>query len=285
MVAPLTVGGGAVINNFVYHQGEADVHGWYDPGGGGGNITSERVYEWYSCRLRALIADFRGTMGNLPSPWFGVSQLNPYAGDCGASTSGCSHVAAVRRAQLDVAQSTPFATAGVIPDLGDPLAPAGSVHSRLKAGLASRLVAGALQVKYGSSSKGGAFYGPIYAGARDVSSGSALAASVSFAPASLGGGLKLVLDVPYMSWCPVNASATAPSLGECGGFELLGAQSGWVNASSVSINADGASVTLSASSRKGSEAVIATRAYWNSYPLATLFSKNGLPAVPWNATL
>jgi len=55
--------------------------------------------------------------------------LAPYAGDCGTS---CGNVPAVRAAQMDVALSEPNVTCAVLVDGGDPLAPAGSVHSRNK---------------------------------------------------------------------------------------------------------------------------------------------------------
>ena len=281
MVAPLTVGPLAV-NNFVYHQGEADVHGSYDPAHTN-NLTSERVYSWYSCRLRALMADFVTRLGGLEdTAWFGISQLNPYAGDC-SGNGGCSHLAALRSAQFDVAVSTPRASCGVIPDLGDPWAPAGSVHSRRKLALAQRLVAGALALRYNASAP---FYGPRYSAAVDVSTPSALSARVSFSPASLDGGLQLVYGVNGTSWCPVGASPTAPTLDECGWYSLKGSLSGWQNAT-LSIDAGGSTATLSAARSQGAgDAVVATAAYWSAYPVATLFSRDhALPAVPWNQTL
>lgn len=280
MAAPLTVGGGLAINNFIYHQGEADVHGWYDPGG---PPTSEEVYKWYSCRLRALINDFRGTLGNLPTAWFGVSQLNPYAGDC-AGLNGCSHVAALRQAQLDVAQTTPYTTASVIPDGGDPWAPAGSVHSRRKQMVASRLVAGALAVKYGAALD--LVYGPRYASFVDASSGGVLKAVVSFTPDSVQGGLELQLGVTGTSWCPLNASATAPTLNECGWWSVKGSSSGWTNATTAVIGSDGVSFELSAPiPGGGSDTVVATAGLWNSYPVATLYSaRTQLPVIPWNSS-
>jgi hypothetical protein len=220
----------------------------------------------------------RGSLGALPGAWFGISQLNPYAGDC-AGNGGCAHVAAVRAAQFDVATSTPFATAGVIPDLGDPWAPAGSVHSRRKAELAARLVAGALAARYNASAP---FYGPRAVRAQDASAPGALAARVLFAPDSLAGGLRVVTGVNGTSWCPVNASATAPSLDECGFYAVKGSVSGWLNAS-LAVDAGGASATLTAAARAGAgDVVVATAGYWNAYPVATLFGGNGLPAVPWN---
>lgn len=127
MVAPLAVGPLAV-GAFIYHQGEADVHGWYGPSG---PVTYETIRAWYACRLRALIADFRATFAASPPalPWFGVSMLAPYAGDCGTA---CAFVPAVRAAQMDVSLSEPNVTCAVLVDGGDPTAPAGSVHSRNK---------------------------------------------------------------------------------------------------------------------------------------------------------
>ena len=127
MVAPLAVGPLAV-GAFIYHQGEADVHGWYGPNG---TVDYDTIRAWYGCRLRALIADFRSTFSASPTelPWFGVSMLAPYAGDC---LTACENVPAVRAAQMDVALSEANVTCAVLVDGGDPTAPAGSVHSRNK---------------------------------------------------------------------------------------------------------------------------------------------------------
>ena len=276
MIAPLTVGPLAV-NNFIYHQAEADVHGWYDPAHYA-NLTDADVFAWYSCRLTAAIADFRASLGNLPNAWMGVSQLNPYAGDC-AANNGCSHVAAIRSAQLAVALATPRCSAGVIPDLGDPWAPAGSVHSRRKAELAQRLVAGLLATRYGTS-PARAHYGPTLVAATDASAPGALGARLAFDPASVAGGLRLVYGVNGTSWCPVGASPTAPTLQECGFYELQGSLSGWVNGSLTLTGS--ASALLTAPTALGAgDRVLATRGYWNAYPVATLFGGNMLPAVPW----
>jgi hypothetical protein len=127
MVAPLTVGP-LRVTHFIYHQGEADVH----------TNASTAIYE---CRLRALIADLRATLGAWPGAWFGVALLAPYAGDCGPDGSyGCATgVAAIRAAQLRVGTGLANVSAAVSTDLGDPQAPAGSVHSRRKQALAERL--------------------------------------------------------------------------------------------------------------------------------------------------
>jgi len=278
MIAPLTVGP-LRVGNFIYHQGEADVHGWYDPAHFN-NLTDERVYEWYSCRLRGAIADFRASLGATESSWFGVSQLNPYAGDC-AGNNGCTHVAAIRAAQLDVSNSSVSVTAGVIPDMGDPTAPAGSVHSRRKQALAARLVAGALSSKYGASPQW-PYYGPTYSFHTDISTPGSMTASVHFSPESLSsGGLQVVTGINGTSWCPTGVSSTAPTLQECGFYELLGSQSGWVNAT-MEVSGDGKSVTLTAPCVPGDK-LLGTRAFWNAYPVVTLFSVVGLPAVPWNS--
>ena len=276
MVAPLTVGPLAV-NNFVLHQSEADVHGWYDPAHVN-NLTDAEVISWYSCRLRGAIADFRGSLGGLPGAWFGVSQLNPYAGDC-AGNNGCSHVAAMRYAQLSVANSTPACTAGVIPDLGDPWAPAGSVHSRRKVELAQRLVAGALTVRYGAA-PGRAHYGPTLASAQEASTAGSLAARLQFEAGSCAGGLQVVGGVNGTSWCPVGASPTAPTLDLCGFYELQGSLSGWVNAS-LTLEGPATALLTAPTALGAGDRVVATRGYWNAYPVATLFGGNGLPAVPW----
>jgi hypothetical protein len=268
-------------------QGEADVHGWFGPTG---PVNYDTVRAWYACRLRVLIADFRSSLGasGLGLPWFGVSMLAPYAGDCGTA---CGNVAAVRAAQMDVALSTPNVTCAVLVDDGDPTAPAGSVHSRNKRLVAERLVAGALATMYGASAP--KIYGPTYASALD--SGAAtppgtLSADVSFTTDSTApGGLEIVLGVNGTSWCPTGQSPTAPTLSECAWFSLQGRASGWLNATMIDI-LNASAVRLSAplpslaSNPSLSDVVVATAWAQNSYPVSTLYA-NGLPATPWNETV
>jgi hypothetical protein len=277
MVAPLTVGPLA-MKAAIYHQGEADCDGWYAPGA---PLDFEHVYSWYSCHLQALIKDWTDTFG---LSYFGVSMLQPYAGDC-ASNGGCRFVPAVRKAQMDVANSLPHSTYGVTTDLGDPTAPAGSVHSRHKAELAARLAAGFASVAYGQASLSGPFLGPLYLSAADASvQGSELAAEVAFEPSSAEGGLQLILNRNGTSWCPVGQSATAPSISDCSWFSLLGSASGWVNASRVEL-LNGTAVRLSAPSALAGDTVLATAWGQNSYPVCVLFNAVGLPVSPWNESL
>ena len=277
MIAPLTVGPLAV-SAFVWHQGEADVH----------NPDSATAYE---CRLRALAADWRATMGAWPGAYFGITLLAPYAGDCGAAMDyGCATgVATVRAAQLRVGLSMPNASAAVSTDLGDPQAPAGSVHSRRKAEIGARLAAGFAAARWGSASVSGPVYGPLYSHATDASGGSSLAADVSFTPSSCAAGLQLVFGEPWTSECPVNASASAPDISECAWFAIQGSSSGWHNATVTILNGTTVRLTVTgnATGTPGDYAMdtaIATAFGQGAYPVTVLFSGT-LPVAPWNATI
>jgi sialate O-acetylesterase len=265
MIAPFLVGPLAV-EAFIYHQGEAD---------------ALNGYAYYACHLAALINDWRATFasGTGPGvlPWFGVVQLAPWGGE---NVTGYSlGVAEVRQAQFDVARALQNVTVAVIDDDGDPLAPAGSVHSRRKQLVAARLAAGAMAVQYGHT--GTPIIGPVYASAADVSGGGTLAADVVFEGSSVAGGLTLQLGLNNTSFCPVDAGIP---LSSCAWFALRGAQSGaWVNATGVEI-VNGTAVRLSAAAG-GDAAVSATAFGWGAYPVVTLFNGAGLPVTPWNRTL
>jgi hypothetical protein len=253
----------------IYHQGEADVH----------SNASTAIYE---CRLRALMADWRATLGAWPGTFFGITMLAPYSGDCESGGGCATGVAAIRAAQLRVGLSTPNASTAVSTDTGDPLAPAGSVHSRRKQAVAARLVAGAASVQWGAASHAGPVYGPLYAAAADASAAAgALAADVTFAPSSCPFGLQLVFGVNWTSTCPVGASPTAPSLAECAWFAVRGAATGWHNATAVSI-LNATAVRLAVPGVQ--DAPVATAFGQGSYPVTVLFSGT-LPVAPWSETL
>ena len=137
MFAPLTVGP-LQVGSFIYHQGEADVHGWYIPGF---PHTHAAVFDWYSCALRALINDWRGALAT-PTSWFGVTMLQPYAGDC-APVDSCPFVPYLRAAQLAVAASMENVTVAVSTDLGGelPLSSSNGVSMPFSGLLVSALVA------------------------------------------------------------------------------------------------------------------------------------------------
>lgn len=210
--------------------------------------------------------------------------LQPYAGDC-APVASCPFVPTLRAAQLAVARATSGVTAAVTVDLGDALAPAGSVHSRRKQEVASRLVAGAMLTRFGAASQAGPVYGPTYSLARDSSSGASLSAEVTFDGSTVGATLVLLTDGAS---CPVGVSPTAPNVTDCAWFAIQGSMSGWVNATTVTL-VNATSIRLSAQGAAG-EVALATAFGQASWPVATLFSDGAagnappLPAIPWNET-
>jgi hypothetical protein len=260
MVAPFLVGKLAV-SAFIYHQGEADAMN------GGA---------YYACHLAALINDWRSSFGGLASTaWFGVTQLAPWAAE---NITGYSEgVAEVREAQFNVSRSLPNVTVAVIDDDGDPLAPAGSVHSRRKQLVAQRLVNGALKTQYGKDTL--TILGPTYAAAQDASSGSDLVADVVFEPDTCTGGLAFVYGLNYTSWCPVELGIP---LSSCAWFAIQSSSGDgvWVNATATILN--GTAIQLRASGA-GPGTVAATSFGWGAYPVVTLFNGVGLPVTPWRA--
>jgi hypothetical protein len=274
MVAPFLVGPRAV-SLFIYHQGEAD-------------STNGQAY--YNCHLQALIADWRASFGPPASvAWFGVTQLAPWGGNAN-STSYSLGVAGVRAAQFNASLALPNVTVAVIVDDGDPLAPAGSVHSRRKQLVAQRLVNGALRTQFNKTSL--QILGPTYMASEDATTdptGQTISAVVSFQPETCGdGGVRFVYGLNDTSLCPTDEGI---AVNVCAWFAVQSAKSGaWANATSVAVvNATAVRLTAPGSGVAGDTSA-ATSFGWGAYPVVTLFSNGGgtginLPVTPWNVSV
>lgn len=190
----------------------------------------------------------------------------------------------IRATQLRVALSMVNVTAAVTTDLGDPLGAAGSVHSRRKQQIASRLVAGAAFTMWGAEgSKEGPIYGPIYqsASVTTTGGGNTLSADISFQPNSCVNALQMIYNINFTSTCPVGYSPTAPTLNQCVWFSIRGLATGWHNATNVDI-INSTAIRLSVPDIN--DTAIATSFGQNSFPVTVLFS-GSLPVVPWSEAI
>ena len=112
------------------------------------NVVTHSSREEYACAFGAMINEWRDAwtgIGDFPFMW---AQLAPYTGY--APFAGHGDVSTIRLAQADDLPHISLDTTGmaVTIDLGDPKAPAGDVHSRVKDPVAYRLALQAMHVAY-----------------------------------------------------------------------------------------------------------------------------------------
>ena len=158
-------------------------------------------------------------------------------------------------------------------DLGDALAPHGSVHPRNKQAVARRMAAAAQALVFQDPTV--PYLAPAYARATLVSATAAsVVVQVDFAPSPPSSG-RLRLQPAA---CPVGIGGLPAS--ECAWFELQLGSGAWVNASGVALTADARSLLLSAATA-GPATVNATRGFFSPWPVVVLYAEEGLPALPW----
>lgn len=112
------------------------------------NVVTHSSREEYACAFGAMINEWRDAwtgIGDFPFMW---AQLAPYTGY--APFAGKGDISTVRLAQADDLPHIGLDTTGmaVTIDLGDPKAPAGDVHSRVKDPVAYRLALQAMHAAY-----------------------------------------------------------------------------------------------------------------------------------------
>ena len=171
-------------------------------------------------------------------------------------------------------------------DLGDPLAPRGSVHSRRKQQVGARLARSAHALQTGTD----LFHsmGPLYqqAEALPVLTGhngtAVVEVAVRFDGRTVQRGLR-TQDAP----CPVDLGVPPE---ECGGLEIRTRDGRWHNAS-VRLDGTGRGIILQSliSLRAWGETAIQTEATATRYgfapwPLCVLYSDT-LPAFPWSRSI
>jgi hypothetical protein len=259
LIAPLAVGPLA-LDGFLFSQGECDADA---------NTTA-----FYACAFPRFIQDWRGKLG-APQAFFSFQVLPAYVNDSGRFNP--YSLPYLRAAQLlGLGAGGPVHATNTI-DLGDALAPHGSVHPRNKQAVAARMASAARALVFGDPQQ--AYESPAYASAAVVGGGGG------------GGGTQLRIDfappTPPSSGvlslrpaaCPAGVGGLPAS--ECAWFEAqCSSDGGWRNASGVGLSGDGRALLLNVSC-SGGGGVNATRAFWSPWPVVVLFSEEGLPALPW----
>jgi len=225
--------------------------------------------EAYACLFPALIRGWR-TAFEAPALFFAFVQLSPY------SPFACRHPAArlalpqLRDAQLAALALERTAVVTAI-DLGDADSPHKDVHPRLKAPIGARLAAVLAAQLYGID--GVAHRSPAFKAAVAEPQAQPPAVTVTFQEDTCGGGLVIKPEPP----CPARLEADM-----CGGWELQAPDGTWVAASAVVAGRN--RVTVSALGLLLDQPTGVRYAYAN-FALVSLFSGDGLPALPFNAQL
>ena len=254
LIAPLALGPMA-IDGFLWSQGECDADC---------NNTA-----YYRCAFPRFINDWRKKFDALDA-FFSFQVLPAYVNDSGRFNP--YSLPYERSAQLEGLTAGGLVHAANSIDLGDALAPYGSVHPRNKQTVAARMVAAARALIFGDATV--PYLSPRYSGASPSTSGADLVVTVSFAPAPPASGLLSLLPAA----CPAGVGGLPAS--ECSWFEVMTADGAWHNATGVALSADSKRLVLTVPGA-GTQAAAATRGFFSPWPVVVLFSAEGLPALPW----
>jgi len=214
---------------------------------------------YYACAFPEMIKDWRLKWGGETSktfPFYFV-QLAPWAsGDLNSE-------ALVRLAQVYATQ-LPNVGLGTAFDSGDPTSPFGDIHPRSKQVVGYRLSLTALAIGYRQPIQ---YKGPEAAGWTILSQSPSASVRVTFSADSVGGGLVITPKACY----------TGENSNQCRWADI-GTQDGqWANAT---IAISGQSIVLSATIASNSQ-VTGVRYGWANYPIAVVYNKEGLPALPF----
>jgi hypothetical protein len=256
LIAPLALGPMA-LDGFLFSQGECDADC---------NNTA-----YYACAFPKFIEDWRSKF-SAPEAFFSFQVLPAYVNDSGRFNP--YSLPFERAAQLQGLTAGGAVHAANTIDLGDALAPHGSVHPRNKLAVAQRMAAAAQALVFKDASV--PYLAPAYASAAVLSSSaSQLQLQVNFAPAPPSSGRLLLQPAA----CPAGIGGLPAS--ECSWFEVQLGSGQWVNATGVALSADSMSLLLTVPVPGPSAAVNATRGFFSPWPVVVLFAEEGLPVLPW----
>lgn len=219
---------------------------------------------FYNCALPAFISALRSRFN--ANMYAAVIQLAPWIAE------GGPNVALLREAQSNASLAMERVGLAVSVDLGDPQAPAGSIHSRLKAPAGQRAAWLLLAGLFGNATFA-THVSPRYAGAKGGAQGTTLTATISFAPGTTGGGLQAIPG----AHCPTELGVP---VAQCAWF-AIGASDGTLYNASAAIGAGGSTLELTATAQSSGLRVLNTSFGFADYPVAQFASSLGLPVAPW----
>jgi len=244
MIVPLL---GSAIKGVFWYQGESNT------------IYINDIGPYYACAFPAMINDWR-------EQWWGTSkefgfyyvQIGTWLDDIQTTLEYT-----IRLAQ-DYALQLSNVGVAVAHDLGDPTSPWGDIHPRDKETVGERLSLVVRALTYGEVLQ---YQGPSAVGVTHILSGKNILASVSFDPSTLGEGLILIpktCDVPKH---PNN----------CAGFEIC-IDGVWKETTTVRVIGQ---LLVIVGHGTHSSKFCGVRYALANYPLASLYNRNGLPALPF----
>ena len=243
----------------LYYQGESNV----------GTAEVHGCGAWgasYACAFKALVQSWRVAFQD-PKLFFAFVQLAPYVAMLPGSVSNNTALAVLRAAQAAALTLPRTAMVSAI-DLGDAESPFRDIHPRGKSTVGERLADAAAAALYRLEKP----VSPFFAHASRVA-GKPLTLLVRLDAASVAGGL-----VHRPAVCPHTVHPV-----HCRGWELQLADGSWHEARVVDVRDDG--VMVAAIKPLGDAAVVTGVQYaWASWPLASLFSRDGLPVLPFRSS-
>ena len=218
------------------------------------------------------MTSWRGAFGS--QFWFGSVQLAAYVQD---ASFDWRTIASERESQEFVLNLPNTALATAI-DLGDPPAddpPFGTVHPRLKQPLGARLAANALAQVYGQA--GVPHLSPRFASASAATNGRSVTVTVSFEPASVADGPLVIDNSAKSASCPPSVPAD-----ECGFPTIVMSDGSAINAT---LAVAGVTATLTGVAAADGLTAVACSYAFDAWPVASLFSAAGFPALPFNKSI
>ena len=251
---------------------------------GEANADVNQTYGYYDCALQALITGWRAAFRK-PTAYFGVVMLASYIHD---STCDPAFIAPLRETQIAGLRLPNVALVSAT-DLGDPgtaegpggYSPLHSVHPRNKRPLGARLASSALHLVYGLAEAEAKYASPRYLSA---SRGSAVSSAVvSFHDLPKGSlplqrvaqGAPLPADPHGLSsQCPTQFGVPSTA---CAGFRLQTEDGAWHDATAT-VGHDGRHVELRCNA---TGAVVASSFGYSPWVVNSIFTKSGLPLLPW----
>ena len=250
------------VSGFIWFQGESD-------SAPPNNMT-------YSCLQRGLIQLWRQAFSSSSNAFFGFVELEPWFKQ-GSWNDGPPPE--LRAAQLE-STSLPNVGFATATDCGDPLSADGSIHPRQKQLIGERLAAAALTLQYKTPTH---YIPPAYRSAKELAAGTGEAMSVAISFSDVPTKLVAAWDICLTEMRAANGTwfSTGLSPRLCAWFTIVGSDGGRYNASAVPNDKQ---VVLTARADQSGVRAVATSFGWNSWPVNTIMTAEGLPLQPWSET-
>jgi len=214
---------------------------------------------YYACAFPEMIKDWRVKWGGETSKTFAF-----YFVQLSTWKNGDLNSEALTRLAQVYALALPKVGLATAMDWGDPSSPFGDIHPRYKQVVGHRLSLAAQAIGYGAKVQ---YLGPTATSYTVVTQSPSAVVRIEFEADSIGEGLVITPKA-------CDAGVTPE---QCRWADIGTADGKWTN-STIAI--DGNNIVLSAQTGSTSQ-VTGVRYAWANYPVAVIYNKNGLPALPF----